>query len=419
MEPVEQPPSPAGRPGSERANERTNGAPKGADSARWTRANLEAFARAVAALRAEVASKVGAEDVAHMRKLERWGRACTAVGYATAWMGPNPVSAYLISQGSTARWTIMMHHVAHRAFDNVAEAPERYSSKRFAEGARRLIDWPDWILPEAWRHEHNVLHHYHTGEAEDPDLVEVNATDIRNAKLPLPLKYAAVAFYACTWKLTYYAPSTFLAYVRVRERRAGHEPPAYVRTETYASAFNPLRPEGREFWARCVAPYALYRFVAIPALFLPLGPLAATSVLINSAAAEVLTNIHSFLVIAPNHAGDDLFRFEGRSGDKAEHYFRQVVGSANFGTGDDVGDFLQGYLNYQIEHHLWPDLPPLRYRELQPRVKALCEEHGIPYVQEGIFRRVARLVNIFVGKTSMARMPSRREDAAPAAEVSA
>ena len=41
--------------------------------------------------------------------------------------------------------------------------------------------------------------------------------------------------------------------------------------------------------------------------------------------------------------------------------------------GGDVNDFLHGWLNYQIEHHLFPDLPPLRYRQLQPKVKARCE----------------------------------------------
>ena len=370
------------------------------------RSRLEAFARGLAALRAEVAAEIGADDVAHMKRAERWGRACTALGYATAWIAPNPVSACLISLGNTSRWTIMMHHLGHRAFDDVQGAPSRYHSKRFAAGRRRFIDWADWILPEAWRHEHNVLHHYHVGEELDPDVVEINTRDIRDAHLPMPLKYAAVAFYACTWKLTYYAPSTFLAYVRARERRSGHAVSEYVRTASYASAFNPLRPLGREFLSRCVVPYVAYRFVAIPALYaplLPLAPFASVNVLLNSVAAEVLTNLHTFVVIAPNHAGDDLYRFDGRSGDPVEHVFRQVVGSANYTGGSDVADFLQGYLNYQIEHHLWPDLTPLRCREVQPRVKALCEEHGVPYVQESLLRRASRLVDIFVGKTSMKR----------------
>ena len=71
--------------------------------------------------------------------------------------------------------------------------------------------------------------------------------------------------------------------------------------------------------------------------------------------------------------------------------------------GNDVADFLQGYLNYQIEHHLFPDLPPSKLREAQPKVEALCQKHGIPYVREGVFTRVGHLVDIMTGKSSMIR----------------
>jgi fatty acid desaturase len=362
-----------------------------------------AFERDLLALRAAVDERIGPADVAHLRKLERWGRACTALGYATAWIAPNPVSAFLLGQGSTFRWTVMAHHVAHRAFDGVPGAPERYTSKRFAAGARRLVDWLDWILPEAWRHEHNVLHHGHTGEEVDPDLVERNARAIREASWPLPIKYAAVAFYACTWKLTYYAPATFLARVRARERSAREAP----QPGDWFSVFSPARPEGREFLRRCVLPYAAVRFGAVPALFLPLGPAACANVLLNTIAAEIVTNAHTFLLVVPSHAGGDLCRFDGRAASRAEHHVRQVLGTANYTTGGDVTDFLHGFLNYQIEHHLFPDLPPLRYREIAPEVAAVCARHGLPYVQESVLRRAGKLLDVMVGKASMRRVRAR------------
>ena len=119
--------------------------------------------------------------------------------------------------------------------------------------------------------------------------------------------------------------------------------------------------------------------------------------------ADVVTNAHTFLVVGPNHTGDDLYRFEGRSASKGEHYLRQVIGSVNYATGGDVTDFAHLWLNYQIEHHLFPDVSMLQYRKVQPRVKALCEKHGIPYVQESVFRRFAQMANVIVGKASMKR----------------
>ncbi|WIG97753.1 fatty acid desaturase [Myxococcus sp. SDU36] len=360
---------------------------------------LEAFAQDLQALKQELESSLGEEDLAHARKIERWGRACSVLGYATAWLMPNPVSALLIAQGNTARWTMMAHHVTHRGYDKVPGVPARYTGKRFATGWRRFLEWPDWIHPQAWRHEHNVLHHGHTGETADPDLVEMNTEWLRQSRMPLLAKYALVALFACTWKVTYYAPNTFLEWRRFERKRAGG--PDEAGTLPLITAFNPFNAEGRAFWWTCLLPYAGLRFVLLPALFALLGAWAVLSVFANSVFAEVLTNIQSFVLIAPNHAGDDLYRFEGRARSGAEFSVRQVVDSVNYATGNDVVDFLHGWLNYQIEHHLWPSLPMTRYRQTQPRVKALCEKHGIPYAQESVFRRVKRLVDIMVGRTSM------------------
>ncbi len=54
----------------------------------------------------------------------------------------------------------------HAAFEGLVAAQEAQFdagmrlSQRFAQGKRRFIDWFDWILPEAWNYEHNILHHY-------------------------------------------------------------------------------------------------------------------------------------------------------------------------------------------------------------------------------------------------------------------
>jgi fatty acid desaturase len=69
---------------------------------------------------------------------------------------------------------------------------------------------------------------------------------------------------------------------------------------------------------------------------------------------------------------------------------------------------MHGWLNYQIEHHLWPDLPLLAYRRAQPQVRALCQRHGVPYVQESVWTRCRKAVAIIVGDASMRVWPSAR-----------
>ena len=41
------------------------------------------------------------------------------------------------------------------------------------------------------------------------------------------------------------------------------------------------------------------------------------------------------------------------------------------------------YLNFQIEHHLFPSMPQFRHPKISPRVKKLFEKHGLPYSQKG------------------------------------
>ena len=71
-------------------------------------------------------------------------------------------------------------------------------------------------------------------------------------------------------------------------------------------------------------------------------------------------------------------------------------------------DFWHGFLNYQIEHHLWPNLSMLSYRKAMPRVKLICLKHNIPYVQENVGVRLKKTIDIMIGKTSMRPFPKDR-----------
>jgi fatty acid desaturase len=358
----------------------------------------QAFLRDLRALRAEIDASLTEADGEHLKKIERWGRAATLIGLATAWMGPNPVSALGLALGRSTRWALM-HHCGHRGYDKVPGAPERYHSKVFARGWRRLVDWPDWMLPEAWIYEHNILHHQHTGEQRDPDLIERNAGYLRDSRLPIWARRLAVAGLAVSWKPVYYAPNTLRVWLSRHDPKDGAEPDA---------------PWGT-FLRRCAAPYVAVQFVGLPLLFAPLGPLAVASALSNSALAELLTNLHSFLVVGPNHSGDDIYRFDDRPGSKAELYWRQIVGSVNYRTGGDLNDWLHMWLNYQIEHHLFPDAPASALQRIQPKVKAMCARHGIPYAQQSVLQRFRKMVRVFTGEESMRRAPPRPHARATAA----
>jgi fatty acid desaturase len=55
-----------------------------------------------------------------------------------------------------------------------------------------------------------------------------------------------------------------------------------------------------------------------------------------------------------------------------------MLGSANFNAGPLLA-FSSGNLCYQIEHHLFPDLPSNRLAEIAAQVRTLCDKYGLPY----------------------------------------
>jgi NADPH-dependent stearoyl-CoA 9-desaturase len=55
-----------------------------------------------------------------------------------------------------------------------------------------------------------------------------------------------------------------------------------------------------------------------------------------------------------------------------------MLGTANFDAGPLMA-FASGNLCYQIEHHLFPNLPSNRYAQIATRVRALCDKFDLPY----------------------------------------
>ena len=107
------------------------------------------------------------------------------------------------------------------------------------------------------------------------------------------------------------------------------------------------------------------------------------------------------MIIVTNHTASDLYLLENRTRNIGEFYWAQILGSCNFRTGGFWNDYFHGYLNYQIEHHLFPDLPASKYAEIQPVVKSIIEKYGLPYRQESVFTRLGKLVSIITQKEKM------------------
>lgn len=94
---------------------------------------------------------------------------------------------------------------------------------------------------------------------------------------------------------------------------------------------------------------------------------------------------------APNHKGMPIIPATM----KLDFLRRQVLTSRNV-RGGPLTDFMMGGLNYQIEHHLFPNMPRPNLRRARPLVRAHCAAHGIPYTETGLlesYRIVIRHLN--------------------------
>jgi linoleoyl-CoA desaturase len=231
----------------------------------------------------------------------------------------------------------------------------------------------EWDFPtpaEAWKHTHNVIHHTFTNVVgKDRDLgytiLRMSPDQPwRPAYLAQPL-YAALIAPVFEWAIALYD-------LEVDAVATGRKSPRALLRD--------LGGLGRKAVRQAAKDYLLFPLLS--------GP-SALPCLLGNLTANTVRNLWAHTVIFCGHfpEGAQSFteeRIEGET--RGQWYVRQAQGSANI-EGGTVLHILTGNLSHQIEHHLFPDLPSNRYAQIAPRVRALCEEHGIPYTTGPLLRQ--------------------------------
>jgi fatty acid desaturase len=122
----------------------------------------------------------------------------------------------------------------------------------------------------------------------------------------------------------------------------------------------------------------------LTALLLVLTPLQAVAFIVVQ---QGLFGLYLGCSFAPNHKGMPTLT----EADQLDFLRRQVLTSRNV-AGSRLVDFVLGGLNYQIEHHLFPNMPRPNLRRAQPLVRAFCQHHGLPYTEASLFGSYAEAV---------------------------
>jgi fatty acid desaturase len=122
----------------------------------------------------------------------------------------------------------------------------------------------------------------------------------------------------------------------------------------------------------------------VTALLVVLSPLQAVAFL---AVQQGLFGLYLGCAFAPNHKGMPTLT----EADELDFLRRQVLTSRNV-AGSRPVDFVLGGLNYQIEHHLFPNMPRPNLRRAQPLIRGFCQQHGLDYTEASLFGSYAQAV---------------------------
>ena len=318
-------------------------------------ADIAEFGRELDAVRDEVMNDLGERDARYIHNIlatqrysEVVGRAMLMAGFLPpAWLG----GVGLLSLSKILENMEIGHNVMHGQWDWMND-PALDSG---------TYEWDNTCPSDQWKHSHNYVHHTFTNIVDlDRDLgysvlrmSEDQAWEPRFLVQPgIALTLAAffqwgVALHDLEWE------------------RIGKD-----------KSWSEVGTQARGIWGK-VRNQLFKDYVAFPLLAGPMAPF----VISGNFAANFNRNIWSFMIIFCGHFTDEVEMFdveETRDEARGQWYLRQLLGSSNL-DGSVPFHILSGHLSYQIEHHLFPDMPSHRYREIAPRVQAICERYGLNY----------------------------------------
>jgi fatty acid desaturase len=317
------------------------------------------------AVKRRALARLGAEDITHLRNVNRFSRAMEIAGRVLIHISPEPVTFLL---GVIALWvhkqlqaTEIGHTVLHGAYDRLPGG-RAFASKTFR--------WDTPIDEESWRYAHNIRHHGNTNVmGKDPDVHfgPVRLTD----QIPWSPRHRGQLVVALAVLFPLFAFVINAHVTGLADTWETGRPLDFLPDRSAASVALARKRALRKY-----VPYYLYNFVLFPALA---GPLF-WKVLLGNVLAEMLRDVYSAATIFCGHVGHDVRSYEAgtRAHGRGHWYAMQIEATNNFEVSKPIS-ILCGGLDLQIEHHLFPMLPPSRLREIAPEVRAICERWGIEY----------------------------------------
>jgi NADPH-dependent stearoyl-CoA 9-desaturase len=328
--------------------------------------DIEAIGRELDAIRARVMDSRGADDAAYIRKvievqrkLELTSRVVLLASlFPPAWLaGTVGLSIAKILENME-----IGHNVMHGQWDWMRD-PKIHSTE---------WEWDHASPAELWKHSHNELHHTFTNVLGRDNDLGYGIMRVDEDQRWHPIFLAQPLFNLVNAFMFEYGIAAY-----------DLEIPKVLKGRRDRGEF---RRQGRKVLAK-IRRQATRDYVVHPLLS---GPSALTTFAAN-VTANVVRNVWTHSVIMCGHFPEGVETFEKTSIEgetRGEWYLRQMLGAANI-DGSPLLHLMTGNLSFQVEHHLFPDMPSNRYQQIAPEIRDLFQRYGLHYVTGSLPHQVA------------------------------
>lgn len=221
-----------------------------------------------------------------------------------------------------------------------------------------------------WKIQHNVLHHTYTNiHGHDED---ISRTRIIRMSPHAPKKaihryqhYYAWFLYGLM-TLTWAMNKEFQQIFEFKQRGLLEGKGVYAK-----------------FWTELILTKVLYH-AYILGLPLLLTPFSFGFILVSYLSMHFLAGLILGLVFQPAHViVENQFPLPDEKGNIENTWaINQITTTANFAPNGGLFSWYVGGLNYQIEHHLFPNICHIHYQEIAKIVEATAKEFKLPYVSQ-------------------------------------
>ncbi len=351
---------------------------------------LDRFGEELDAIRQRVIDDRGESDANYIRRVIRAQRGLEVAGRALLWAGVFP-PAWIAGTTALSLSKILDnmeigHNVMHGQYDWMNDP----------KLAGKAFEWDNACPADQWRHSHNYMHHTHTNIVGKDRDVGYGVLRMSEDQRWQPYYLGNPAYAIALAALFQYGVAV---HDLETERMISGEVPAKEKREMVKAIWRKTRRQ------------SLKDYVVFPALSGPFFPFP----LAGNLTANLVRNVWSFTIIFCGHFPEGTHEFseeETESETRGQWYYRQLLGSANL-SGSKPFHLLAGNLSFQIEHHLFPDLPANRYSEISTEVQEICEHHGIPYNVGPLGKQFGSVVK----KICRLALPDSKDRSRGAAEV--